>query len=224
MSEMKNLKDLLKHELEDLYSAETQIIDALPAMVEQAGDRLLKKSLMDHLKVTKKQKARLDQVKKLLGQEKKEDMGIFARLFTGDGKQKCVAMEGLIDEGKKMMGEDMEPEVRDAAIIAAAQKIEHYEISGYGTAKAYALHLGLAKVASLINETLEEEYSSDNLLTDLAIGKVNLEAGGENGMKGLRRIPARRGKETRKPAGSAVSRPGRKKISKRSSANSSAKK
>ena len=224
MSEMKNLKDLLKHELEDLYSAETQIIDALPAMIEQAGDRLLKKSLMDHLKVTKKQKTRLDQVKKLLGQEKKEDMGIFARLFMGDGKQKCVAMEGLIDEGKKMMGEEMEPEVRDAAIIAAAQKIEHYEISGYGTAKAYALHLGLAKVASLINETLEEDYSSDNLLTDLAIGKVNLEAGGENGMKGLRRIPARKGKETRKSAGSAASRPGRKKISKRSSANSSAKK
>jgi len=192
MSEMKNLKDLLKHELEDLYSAEEQIIEALPGMISQSGDRLLKNSLTDHLKVTKKQLARLDKVKKMLGQEEKEEPGIFEKLFSGSEKHHCRAMEGLIEEGEKMMEEDMEPEVKDAAIIAAAQRIEHYEISGYGTAKAFALHLGFREAARLLDETLQEEYDSDDLLTQLAIGKVNLEAGGEEEITGLRKLPAKK--------------------------------
>jgi ferritin-like metal-binding protein YciE len=193
MAEMKNLKDLLKHELEDLYSAEEQIIDALPTMINNAGERLLKKSLNDHLKITRRQLARLDKVKKMLGQEEKEEPGLFERLFSGeDGEHHCLAMDGIIEEAKKMMGEEMEPEVMDAAIIAAAQKVEHYEICGYGTAKAYALHLGFLKVAELIDETLKEEYDADDLLTQLAIGKVNLEAGGEDEVRGLRKLPAKK--------------------------------
>lgn len=218
MSEMKNLKDLLKHELEDLYSAEEQIIEALPAMIGEASERLLKNSLNDHLKVTKKQLARLDKIKKMLGKEEKEEPGLFTKLFSGEeGEHHCIAMEGLIDEGKKMMREEMEPEVLDAAIIAAAQKIEHYEISGYGTAKAFALHLGFREVARLIDETLQEEYDSDDLLTQLAIGKVNLEAGGEEEIHGLRKLPAKKrtssaprktGRTTRRTEGRITSKSG----------------
>lgn len=198
MSEMKNLKDLLKHQLEDLYSAEEQIIEALPGMVSNASDRLLKNSLTDHLKVTKKQLARLDKVKKMLGQEEKEEPGMFEKLFSSGEKHHCRAMEGLIEEGEKTMEEDMEPEVKDAAIIASAQRIEHYEISGYGTAKAFALHLGFREAARLLDETLQEEYDSDDLLTQLAIGKVNLEAGGEEEITGLRKLPAKK-KSTASP-------------------------
>jgi ferritin-like metal-binding protein YciE len=190
MPEMKNLKDLLKHELEDLYSAEEQIINALPGMIGTASDRLLKNALNDHLKTTKKQLARLDKVKKLLDKEEKEEKGVFEKLF-GEGKHKCKAMAGLIEEGNKNMGEDMEPEVKDAAIIASAQRIEHYEISGYGTAKAFAMHLGYRQVATLLDETLQEEYDADDLLTQLAIGKVNIQAGGEE-MRSVKKIPAKK--------------------------------
>src|SRR5688572_4529065 len=99
MSEMKNLQSLLKHELEDLYSAETQMIESLPLMINNAQDRLLKKALTEHLKVTRRQKSRLDKVKKMLGSEKKEDLSLFQRLFTkGEGPEHCRAMEGLIEE------------------------------------------------------------------------------------------------------------------------------
>lgn len=180
MEKMKDLRDLLVHEIEDLYSAETQIIEAMPAMIEKAKDPTLIKSLKDHLKVTEKQKVRLDQVKQLMGEEngdsqKGEKKGIISRMFNGGG-HKCRGMEGLIEEGEKVMGEDMSPEVLDAAIIASAQKIEHYEICGYGTARAYARELNLGKVAELLEETLNEEYQADDALTDLAVGKVNEEA------------------------------------------------
>jgi ferritin-like metal-binding protein YciE len=201
MEEMKNLKDLLVHELEDLYSAEEQIIEGLPGMIENATNKQLKKSLNDHLKVTKQQKDRLDQIKELLGEsEEAEEGNVFSRLFSGEGKHHCEAMEGLIKEGEKMMAEDMEPEVMDAAIIASAQKIEHYEISGYGTAKAFALHLGLNEVAKVIEETLNEEYEADDLLTELAIGKVNIAAGGEEEVQGLRKLTGSR--SGRKSSGS----------------------
>jgi ferritin-like metal-binding protein YciE len=205
MPEMKNLQSLLKHELEDLYSAEEQIINALPKMIENAQDRLLKKSLNEHLVVTHKHVTRLDQVKKMLGEDKKEDMGLFQRLFSGNGSHKCEAMKGLIKEGEKLMSEDMEQGVLDAAIIAACQKIEHYEISSYGTARAYALQLGLNKIVKLLEETLNEEYEADDLLTELAVGKVNLEANGE-GVKGLKKIP---GKRTAAKKSATESRKGR---------------
>jgi ferritin-like metal-binding protein YciE len=172
MEPLVNLKDLLHHEIDDLYSAEEQIIEALPTMVEKATDRELKKALNEHLRITREQKKRLDKVRGLLKIEE-ERKGLLQRIF---GSGKCKGTEGLIKEGEKMMGEDMDPKVKDAAIIASAQKIEHYEISGYGTARAYARQLGLTQVANLLETTLNEEYKSDDMLTSLALNKVNLEA------------------------------------------------
>jgi ferritin-like metal-binding protein YciE len=183
MEKINDLRKLLKHELNDLYSAEVQMIEALPDMVKTAKNKELKAALSDHLKVTRAQKSRLDKVRSLLndGEQTKESKGFFANLFSSDeGEEHCKAMEGLIKEANSLMDEDMTPEVMDAAIIAAAQKAEHYEISSYGTAKAYAMQLGLTEVARLLNTTLDEEYSADDSLTKLAIGKVNLEAGADN--------------------------------------------
>lgn len=179
MPAIDTLHELLKHELKDLYSAETQIIEALPEMVEAAAGGELKKALQQHLEVTKAQKQRLEEVQKLLGEENTapENKGFFANLFkSSEGEEHCKAMEGLVKEGNSLLKEDMAPEVMDAAIIAAAQKIEHYEISSYGTARAYALQLELGKVASLLEQTLKEEYEADDSLTSLALSKVNVEA------------------------------------------------
>ncbi len=185
MEKMKDLKDLLKHEVMDLYSAEEQIIEALPKMIDKARDPALKKALREHLNVTQKQKARLDKVQQLL-REKGEELpaekkGFLSGLFGGGG-HKCKGTQGLIEEGEKIMGEDMNTEVMDAAIIASAQKIEHYEICGYGTAKAFALELKLNNVAELLDQTLNEEYSADNLLTKMAVGRLNQEAEQADGM------------------------------------------
>ncbi|HUC82516.1 MAG TPA: DUF892 family protein [Flavisolibacter sp.] len=178
MAALVNLRNLLDHEIEDLYSAEEQIIEALPLMAENATDRELKRTLKEHLRVTKEQKRRLDQVKKLLKKESGEEgsEGFMERMFGGSEGTKCKGMEGLIKEGNKMMGEEMEPSVKDAAIIASSQKIEHYEISGYGTARAYAKELGLREVERLLAATLKEEYTADKLLNVLALNKVNLKA------------------------------------------------
>lgn len=178
MEKMKDLRDLLKHEVMDLYSAEEQIVEALPKMIEKATNARLRQALEEHLQVTETQLQRLDQVKEhLMGAgeakesgKKKGILGLFG------GSQKCRGMQGLIEEGQKVMGENMSPEVMDAAIIACAQKIEHYEICGYGTARAFARELNLGEVARLLEETLEEEYEADDLLTDLAVGSINEEA------------------------------------------------
>ena len=181
MESMNQLKDLLKHELNDLYSAEEQIIEALPEMIEKAKDKQLKKSLRDHLKVTETQKKRLDQVLKKLGDGSEEDSenrrksnGFLSGLFSG--KQVCKGVEGLIKEGKKVMSEDMEHDVMDAAIIASTQKIEHYEIAAYGTVRAWAEQIGLRDVEKLLRTTLEEEYEADTVLNELALGRLNIEA------------------------------------------------
>lgn len=178
MEKMKDLRDLLKHEVMDLYSAEEQIIAAMPMMIEKATNPQLRQALEEHLRVTEAQRDRLDQVKQHLmgaeeakeGGKKKGILGLFG------GSQKCKGMQGLIEEGQKVMGENMSPEVMDAAIIACAQKIEHYEICGYGTARAFARELNLGEVAELLEETLDEEYEADDLLTDLAVGSINQEA------------------------------------------------
>ncbi len=179
MEKLKDLKDLLKHEVMDLYSAEEQIIAALPKMITKANDPALKMALEQHLAVTEKQKARLDEVQALLREEGEqppaEKKGFLSGLFGGGG-QKCKGTQGLIEEGEKLMSENMNPEVMDAAIIGCAQKIEHYEICGYGTAKAFARELGLADVARLLNETLDEEYEADNRLTAMAVGRLNEKA------------------------------------------------
>lgn len=174
---MLNLRDLLQHEIDDLFSAEEQIIAALPKMIEKATNPALKQALSDHLKVTEKQKVRLDRIKSLMvgGTEAKEP-GFLEKIFGGT---KCKGMEGLIKEGEHLMKQDMDAEVKDAAIIASAQKIEHYEICGYGTARAYAMQLELTEVEGLLTETLNEEYDADDSLTALAFFDVNLQA--ENG-------------------------------------------
>jgi ferritin-like metal-binding protein YciE len=171
MENMNQLRDLLKHEVKDLYSAEEQIIGALPKMIEKANNKNLKKALQEHLHVTEKQKDRLDDILDVLNEEKEEEGKGVLGLFKGE--QKCAAMEGLIKEGEKLMKEDMSPEVSDAAIIAAAQKIEHYEISSYGTARAFAQELNLTEVEDLLKQTLDEEYEADDLLTELAESRVN---------------------------------------------------
>lgn len=186
---MNSLSNLLAHEIVDLYSAEEQIIEALPKMIEKAQNQELKKALNQHLKITEQQKKRLEKVHKLL---KQEDDSIEEEL----GDTECSGMKGLIEEGQKAMEEEMEPDVKDAAIIASAQKIEHYEISGYGTTCAFARELGLPEVEKLLQQTLDEEYMADDLLTDLAVGSVNDEAEGEEGEESeeinVRKLPAGR--------------------------------
>jgi ferritin-like metal-binding protein YciE len=176
MAQMLNLNDLLKHEVDDLLSAEEQIIEALPKMVEKATEPQLKKALNEHLHVTKTHKERIQKVKTLLenrSDESKSEPGLLEKIFGGT---KCKGTEGLIKEGEKLMGENMDNKVRDAAIIAAAQKIEHYEISGYGTARAYAMQLGFDDIEQLLTQTLNEEYEADDNLTALALFDVNLQA------------------------------------------------
>jgi ferritin-like metal-binding protein YciE len=185
MGQMLNLRHLLQHEVEDLNSAEDQIIEALPQMIEMSTSPELKKALNEHLKVTREQKKRLEKVQQALtrgaNQENGTGKSFFERIFGGGTK--CKGMEGLIKEGQKMMSEDMDPQVRDAAIIASCQKIEHYEISGYGTARAYANQLNLVEVERLLQTTLNEEYKADDLLTVLALQKVNADAGADNKSK-----------------------------------------
>lgn len=179
MPQIDDLRALLQHELEDLYSAETQLIDALPKMAERASDTKLRKAFNDHLKVTREHRKRLDKVQQILGNEKASEAnkGFFARLFSGsEGSTHCKAMEGLIKEANSLMSEDMNEQVLDAALIAAAQKVEHYEISSYGTARAYAIQLGEKEVAALLSATLNEEYDADDSLTKLALGSINADA------------------------------------------------
>jgi len=178
MEKMNDLRDLLKHEIDDLCSAEEQIIDALPAMIEKASNTALKNSLTEHLRITEQQRDRLGKVLQMLSNgneeenaKKKKFLGIF-----GGGTQKCKGMEGIISEGKKMLNVEMDTDVMDAAIIACAQKIEHYEICGYGTARSFASELGLNQVASLLELTLDEEYDADDKLTFLAESRINKQA------------------------------------------------
>jgi ferritin-like metal-binding protein YciE len=182
MEKLTDLRALLIHEVKDVYSAEEQILTALPKMIEKASSSQLKKALQDHFRITRNQKQRLDKIQQLLKVEQEERgagkksgiLGLFGR------SEKCKGMEGIIMEGEKIMKEDIDPEVLDAAIIAACQKVEHYEICSYGTLKAYAQELGLAQVVKLLDETLEEEYEADVLLTEIAVfGGLNKKA--ENG-------------------------------------------
>lgn len=191
MPEIETLDALLKHELKDLYSAETQIIEALPKLIAAASNEALKDALQDHLDITQDQKDRLEEIQLLLGEENPvvEKRGFFANLFKrNEGEEHCKAMEGLVKEADALLKEDMAPEVMDAAIIAAAQKVEHYEISSYGTARAYALQLKFTKVAALLSQTLDEEYYADDSLTALALSKVNLDAELRTKKQGLSRV------------------------------------
>lgn len=176
MEKIIDLRDLLVHEILDLYSAEEQIIEALPNMIEKASNMELKEALSTHLEVTRRQKDRLDKIKKVMTGENgtENDESFFATIFGDNASHKCKGTEGLIKEADKMLEDNMSPATRDAAIIGAAQKVEHYEIAGYGTAKAYAIELNLEFVADELEKTLAEEYDADDLLTKLAVGKVNI--------------------------------------------------
>ena len=157
-----SLEKLYVEELRDLYNAENQIIKALPKMIRSASNPMLRNAFTEHLEVTRAQVERLDEIFEELGKR-------------AQGK-KCRGMEGLIEEGKEMLEEDAEPEVLDAALIAAAQRVEHYEIAAYGTVRTYAQQLGRERHAELLQETLDEEGETDKKLTQLALSSVNLEA------------------------------------------------
>ncbi len=164
--EMQDLQMLMVEELKDLYHAEGQILKAMPKMVKKASDDELKRAFEQHMKETAGQIERLEQVFEALGEKAK-------------GK-KCHAMQGLLEEAKEIMGEDMEDDVMDAALIAAAQKVEHYEIASYGTVRAWAQILGNKQVAKLLQQTLDEEGKTDKLLTQLAEKNINVEAAQPN--------------------------------------------
>jgi ferritin-like metal-binding protein YciE len=176
MDKMNDLKELLRHDVQMLHSVEEQIIEAMPAMIARAQSTTLKQALEDHLEVTRRQLERIDQVRNMLGANEESVTnysGVFASLMGGT---KCKGMEGLIDEGQKIMGENLSDEVMDAAITAGCQKIEHYEIAAYGTARTYAQQLGLIDVAQLLQQTLIEEHDTDDRLTALATSEVNMRA------------------------------------------------
>jgi ferritin-like metal-binding protein YciE len=162
MAKLKSLDDLLVHELQDIYNAEGQILKALPKMIKAANHPELRAAFEEHLGQTEDQVERLEQVFKLLGMPAK-------------GK-KCDGMAGVIEEGRKMMEENAEPAVMDAALIGAAQKVEHYEIASYGCVCTYAEMLGYEQVHDLLGQNLEEEETTDEKLSVLAESLINVEA------------------------------------------------
>ena len=160
--ELDTLKDLYIHELKDLYSVEKQLISALPKMAKAAKNEKLATGFREHLEQTKEHLARLEEI---LSQHKQSTRG-----------PKCKGMEGIIAEGAELIAEEADPEVKDAGLITAAQRVEHYEIAGYGSARTFAELLGDNQGAKLLQTTLKEEAETDQKLTDLAKSSINLAA------------------------------------------------
>jgi len=158
---LEDLNDLFIEELKDLYSAETQIVKALPKMVKAAHNKDLKLAFSAHLQETEGHVERLEKIFQVLDESPK-------------GKT-CEGMKGLLKEGAETIKEDAEPEVKDAGLIAAAQRVEHYEMAGYGTVRVYAEILRRDDIAKILQETLQEEKSADSKLTKLAQG-INVQA------------------------------------------------
>jgi ferritin-like metal-binding protein YciE len=152
--EKSSLQELYIDELRDLYNAETQLVKALPKMAKAASNDQLREAFQEHLRETTEHVSRLEQIFEKLGEKP-----------TG---KKCLGMEGLVKEGSETMKEDYSDEVKDAAIIGAAQRVEHYEMAGYGTVRAFAELLGETEHVSLLEQTLEEEKQADEKLTQLA--------------------------------------------------------
>ncbi|PWC50560.1 hypothetical protein TSA6c_32240 [Azospirillum sp. TSA6c] len=165
----KTMQDLLIEDLRDIYHAEKQIAKALPKMAKAASSDQLRQAFETHLEQTHGQIERLQQV--------------FEELDSRPRGKHCDAMEGLISEAQEILEMGLAPEVQDAALIAAAQKVEHYEIASYGTLHAFATACGLDKVAQLLDETLQEEKDTDTLLNKLAISDVNKKAMAVSGKK-----------------------------------------
>jgi ferritin-like metal-binding protein YciE len=187
--DIKSMEDLFLHGLRDIYYAENQIVKSLPTMIEKATNRELTKGLRDHLRESENQVTRLDTVFQKLGQEPRGT--------------DCPAIDGLIKEADQIAGEVEDKEVLDAAVIASAQAIEHYEISRYGTLIAWAQELGHNNVTSLLNANLREEKAADRKLNTLAEGKVNRRATGH------RTAAARSGVQKTKRSGAVRKRRGR---------------
>jgi ferritin-like metal-binding protein YciE len=164
---VKTMSDLFVNELRDVYHAEKQITRAIPKMMKAAQHQELKELLQTHLEETNGQIERLEQVF--------EDLGVNSR-----GKR-CEAMEGLVAEAREVMEEVEDPQVRDAAMITAQQKVEHYEIAAYGSLVTMAKQLGHDEAAELLRQTLEEEKATDRKLTEVALNAVNLDAEGAQG-------------------------------------------
>ena len=160
--ELDSLRKLYEESLKDLHSAERQILEAMPRMIKAASNERLKAALEEHRKVTEQQLERLDGIFEAMGK-------------SGKGKR-CKGMEGVLEEGKELLSEDAEPDVLDAAILAAAQHVEHYGMAGYGTSAAYARLLGESKAEKLLRQTLEEEKQADLKLSQLAESQINVEA------------------------------------------------
>jgi len=159
---LESLQELYLEQLKDLHSAEQQIIEALPKMIEKASHAELRQAFEAHLRQTREQLRRLDQIGQRAGQK-----------LTG---HKCKGMAGLLEEGEETLKERADSDVLDAALIAAAQRVEHYEMAGYGCARTYAHLLGLDDDLKLLQQTLDEEGDTDHLLTDLAERVINIDA------------------------------------------------
>jgi ferritin-like metal-binding protein YciE len=159
---LKDMNALLVHEVKDLLHAEKQLVKALPKMAAAVSNPKLRHAMEHHYEQTKNHVARLEEVC--------EHLGIPAR------GQKCPAMEGLIEEGQEIIDADGDDAVRDAALIAAAQRVEHYEMAGYGAARTFAEHLGLKPVVRLLQATLDEEGETNKTLTEIAQTRVNEQA------------------------------------------------
>ena len=172
------LRDLYIAELKDLYNAESQLVKALPKMAKAASSEELKLGFEEHLEQTRGHVQRLEQ--------------IFESMNESPKGRKCAGMEGLVKEGSEVMDEDYEDAVMDAAIIGAAQRVEHYEIAAYGTATEFAQLLGESEHVSLLQETLQEEKDTDQKLTNLAEG-INAEANEAERMEPTKQKTARKG-------------------------------
>ena len=159
---LETMEQLFIDELQDLYSAETQIIDALPKMIEKTNSAELRQAFDTHLQQTRLQKQRLDRIFDQLPKVDRED-------------KTCKGIKGIIDENEKLIKDAKDADVRDAGMIAGAQRVEHYEISAYGTARTYAQLLGRAEWARLLQETLDEEKQTDQLLNNIA-SRIHVEA------------------------------------------------
>jgi ferritin-like metal-binding protein YciE len=164
--EMKSLRDVFTHELKDMYSAEKQILKALPKIIKKAGSTELQEALEDHRMATENQVGRLEEI---LG----------AMEETAKTAKKCKGMAGILEEGEELLKERAMDGVLDAALIGAAQKVEHYEIAAYGTLVAFAKQLGEDRAVELLEETLEEEKTADETLTQIA-SSINDEANVES--------------------------------------------
>ena len=174
MQKINDLADLLMHYVRNLYAAETQVLEAMPKIIQQVHHSSLKNALSHHLGLTEEQKKRLEKINKSLAEKRSPTAK--AETLTREANNLCKGIAGLLEEATEVLKADLSPDVTDSAIIACVQKIEHYEICTYGSALAFAVQLHLHDVEGLLKESLEEEYDADDLLTALATSALNKEA------------------------------------------------